>query len=69
MCDDALRMVMTAMRMISGGMMTRYPPLFSRELSNLCFICVLSVCNSYGYAGGAMCFVGMSRDVGNSSQV
>ena len=56
MCDDAVRMVMTVMRMLSEDMMTRYPGLFSSEVSNRCVIgllfrrlckevrCVLKVC-------------------------
>ena len=64
MCDVAARMVKTVMRMISADMMTRYPCLFSREVSNRCVIGF-----SDGSGGGTMSFEGMSRDVGNWSQV
>ena len=41
MCDDAVRMVMTVMRMISVDMITRYPGLFSRAVTNRCVISLL----------------------------
>ena len=41
MCDEAVRMVMPVMRMISVDMMTRYRGLFSREVSNRCVIALL----------------------------
>ena len=41
MCDDAVRMVMPAMRMITADMMSRYPGLFSREVSKRCVIGLL----------------------------
>ena len=41
MCDEAVRMVMPVMLMISVDMMTRYPGLFSKEVSNSCVIGLL----------------------------
>ena len=58
-------MLMPAMRMITADMMTRYPGLFSREVSNRCDIGLLFD----GYGGGAMGFEGMCIDVGNWSQL
>ena len=46
MCDDAVRLVMPVMRIISAEMLTRYPGLFWREVPNRC---VIAVCYFDGY--------------------
>ena len=52
MCDDAVRIVMTVMRMISAEMMTRYAGVLSRVV---CFRFAIQPVMQ----GGRMCFEGI----------